>query len=172
MILSNSDIHEYMRNKALIITPFDEEIVRENGIDLRLGNEIARLKRTDSIFDTQSDVDKPDQFFNREVANSFIINPYERLLICTFESVELKNGLMGFVNLRSSYARVGLTLPPTIIDVGFKGQLTIGVVGGAFPVRLYAGDRFFHVVLAKLTSDSFRYHGAYLGQRGVTYPKF
>jgi len=66
---------------------------------------------------------------------------------------------MGFVNLRSSYARIGLSFPPTII-------------GGSFPIKLYAKDRFCHIVLAKLTSDSVSYRGVYLGQKGVTYPKF
>ncbi len=79
---------------------------------------------------------------------------------------------MGFVNLRSSYARIGLSLPPTIIDAGFKGQLTLHVTGGSFQIRLYAKDRFFHIALAKLTSDSVKYRGIYLGQKGVTYPKF
>jgi dCTP deaminase len=79
---------------------------------------------------------------------------------------------MGFVNLRSSFARVGLSLPPTIVDKGFKGQLTLHLIGGSFPIRLYAGDRLFHIILAKLASDSISYGGVYLGQRGVTYPKF
>jgi len=171
MILSNSEIHKHIKEKRLTINPIYEDTVRENGIDLRLGSEIARLKRTDLIFDPHGKNDY-EQFFKRESGESFIINPNERILVCTLEFIELENDLMGFVNLRSSYARVGLGLPPTIIDAGFKGQLTLHVIGGSFPVRLYAKDRFCHIALAKLTSDSVRYRGVYLGQRGVTYPKF
>jgi dCTP deaminase len=80
---------------------------------------------------------------------------------------------MGFVNLRSSYARIGLTIPPTIVDANFEGQLTIELVGGDFPVKLYAGDRFLHVVFARLSSIVEKpYSGKYQGQKGVRLPSF
>jgi dCTP deaminase len=79
--------------------------------------------------------------------------------------------LMGFVQLRSTYARLGLALPPTIIDANFSGQLTLEVLGGSFPVKIYAGDRFCHIIFAKLTSPVEKpYIGKYQLQRGVTLP--
>jgi dCTP deaminase len=171
MILSNSEIHKYIKEKKLVIDPFNEDTVRENGIDLRFGSEIARLKRSNTIFDPH-DKNEYEKFFEKEVKESFIINPYERVLVCTLEYIELRGDLVGLVNLRSSYARIGLSLPPTIVDTGFKGQLTLQIIGGSFPIRLYAGDRFCHIVLARLISDSISYKGVYLGQKGVTYPKF
>ncbi|NWG08702.1 MAG: dCTP deaminase [Nitrososphaerales archaeon] len=171
MILSHSEINRCIKEGRLVVEPFDKSIVRENGIDLRLGNEIARLRNTDVVFDVHGN-NRMEEFFERESNDSFVINPGERVLVCTFEYIELQSDLMGFLNLRSSYARVGLSLPPTVIDAGFRGQLTLYFMGGSFPIMLYAGDRFCHVVLAKLTSDSIRYRGTYLGQRGVTYPKF
>ncbi|MEM3382539.1 MAG: dCTP deaminase [Nitrososphaerales archaeon] len=170
MILSKSEIYEYIKEKKLIINPFNEDTIRENGIDLRFGNEIARLKKTNLIFDPHYK-NEYENFFEKENGEYFIINPDERILVCTLEYIELK-GLIGFVNLRSSYARLGLSLPPTIVDTGFKGQLTLQIMGGSFPIKLYARDRFFHIILAKLTSNSVRYKGVYLDQKGVTYPKF
>lgn len=171
MILSNSEIHNYIKERKLIIDPFNEDIVRENGIDLRFGNEIARLKKTNVIFDPHGKNEYRD-FFEKESGEHFIINPNERILVCTLERIELREDLTGFVNLRSSYARIGLSLPPTIVDIGFRGHLTLHIIGGSFPIKLYAGDRFCHIVLAKLTSDSVKYKGVYQGQEGVTYPKF
>ena len=79
---------------------------------------------------------------------------------------------MAFVELRSTYARLGLFIPPTIVDANFEGQLTIELVGGPFPVKLYKGDRFLHIIFAKLTSQVEKpYMGKYQGQRGVTLPK-
>jgi len=89
MILSNSDIHKHIKEKRLIINPFYEDTVRENDIDLRLGSEIARLKRTDLIFDTHGK-NEYEQFFEKESGESFIINPNERILVCTLELLELK----------------------------------------------------------------------------------
>ncbi|MCP8314748.1 MAG: dCTP deaminase [archaeon] len=172
MILSKTDIKRYVAEKRLKIEPFNEDLVQGNGVDLRLGNQIARLKPSKTVFDTRSTQINYEDFFTKEVGDSFLLVPQERILVHTLETIELDNSITGFVNLRSSYARIGLSLPPAAIDAGFKGQLTLEVIGGSFPIKLYAKDRFCHIALAKLTSDSVRYRGVYLGQRGVTYPKF
>jgi len=60
----------------------------------------------------------------------------------------------------------------TVVDAGFKGQIVIEVVGSAFPVKLYAGDRFLHLVLVRLSSPAQKpYSGNYQGQKGVRLPK-
>ena len=102
-----------------------------------------------------------------------IVYPDERVLVNTLEYVALPDDLMGFCCLRSTFARLGLFTPPTIIDAGFEGELVIELVGGAFPVKLYKGQRFLHVVFCKLTSPVEKpYRGQYQRQRGVVLPKF
>ncbi len=171
MILSDFDLWNYLRSKRLVIDPFEDEIVRENGLDLRIGRHIARFKQTNEELDTKnSDI---TQFYTLEEGDSFIIKPHEHVLLHTIEYMKLPTDLMGFVNLRSSYARIGLTIPPTIIDANFEGQLTIELVGSDFPVRLHAGERFLHVVFARLSSPVEKpYMGKYQGQRGVRLPSF
>lgn len=172
MILSDFDLWNYIRTGRLKIEPFSEEIVRENGIDLRIGTTVGRLKRTEKVFDTKGG-NNVEEFYELERGESFIIRPHEHVLLHTVEYLYLPKDLMAFVNLRSSYARVGLILPPTIVDANFQGQLTIELVGGEFPVRLYAYDRFVHLVFAKLSSQVERaYQGKYQGQRGVRLPTF
>ena len=171
MILSDLDLWNYINARRLVIEPFSDEIVRENGVDLRIGNTIARFKNTNKPFDIRSS-DAAD-FFTIEEGEAFVIKPHEHVLLHTVEYVKLPTDLMGFVNLRSSYARIGLTIPPTIIDANFQGQLTIELVGSDFPVRLYSGDRFLHVVFARLTSPVEKpYSGKYQGQTGVRLPSF
>jgi len=41
MILSDFDLENVIKAKRLIVKPFIKEIIRENGLDLRLANEIA-----------------------------------------------------------------------------------------------------------------------------------
>ncbi|MCS7126239.1 MAG: dCTP deaminase [Aigarchaeota archaeon] len=172
MILSDFDLWAYIKSGRLVIEPFDESIVRENGVDLRIGRAIARMKNLEKPLDTRDSTDI-EEYYSVEVADSFIIWPREHVLLHTLEYVKLPVDLMGFVNLRSSYARIGLSIPPTIIDANFEGELTIELVGGEFPVKLYAGDRFLHVVFAKLSSVVEKpYKGRYQGQRGVTLPSF
>ena len=46
MILSDFDLRNYIKTGRLKIEPFDESIIRENGLDLRLGNKIASIATT------------------------------------------------------------------------------------------------------------------------------
>lgn len=144
--------------------------MRENGIDLRVGNEIARFKKTDKVFDP----DNPDySFFDVQRGEEFIISPHEHVLLVTEEYMKLPNDVMAFVNLRSTFARLGLFIPPTIVDAGFEGQLTIEVVGSSFPVKIRRGTRFLHLIFARtLTPVENPYQGKYQGQKGVTIPRF
>ncbi|MEN3047755.1 MAG: dCTP deaminase [Candidatus Caldarchaeales archaeon] len=170
MILSDFDLWNYIKSGRLRVDPIFEDTVRENGLDLRIGEEIARLRPVEEVLDTMDgDVRR---FYQIERGGSFVIRPREHVLLHTVEYVSMPKDLMGFVNLRSTFARLGLSIPPTIIDADFEGQLTIEMVGGEFPVRLHAGQRFLHVVFAKLTSEvSSPYRGKYQGQKGVRLPE-
>ena len=174
MILSDREIEKYIRRRLLIIDPLKEDTIRENGVDLHLGNKIARLKQGKrKILDPRIGGLKPEEFYVVESGKEFILKPYEKALVYTLEYLEMPLDLMGFVELRSTYARCGLTIPPTVVDGGFKGNLTLGISGSSFPVKLYAGERFIHLVFARLTSKVKKpYSGKYQKQEGLTLPRF
>lgn len=172
MILSDSDLKSYIENKRIVITPFTEDCLRENGIDLRLGGEIARIKSSNMILDYKINVDL-ESYYQVEKGESFTINPHEHILITTLERIKLPVDVMAFIELRSTYARLGLTIPPTVVDANFEGQLTVGITGTAFPIKLYVGDRILHLIFAKLTNPTSKpYLGKYQYQSGVTLPIF
>jgi dCTP deaminase (EC 3.5.4.13) len=170
MILSDRDLKYYLEKGLIFIRPFSEEIIRENGIDLRIGPQFARLRKTDQVFEATKNV---EDFYTVTNSNHFIVFPHEHVLMTTMEYIELPNDVMAFVNLRSTFARLGLFIPPTIVDAGFKGQLTIEIVGSEFPIKLETGQRFLHLIFAKtLTPVENPYHGKYQYQYDVTLPKF
>jgi len=170
MILSDRDLKYYLEKGLIKITPFSDEIIRENGIDLRIGSQFARLRKTDEVFEIGKNI---EDFYIVTNYNRFIVFPHEHILMTTMEYIELPNDIMAFVNLRSTFARLGLFIPPTIVDAGFKGQLTIEVVGSEFPIKLESGQRFLHLIFAKtLTPVENPYHGKYQNQNNVTLPKF
>ena len=115
MILSDFDLRNYIKSGRLKIEPFSEEIIRENGLDLRLGNTIARLRKISKVFDYRSAANIND-YYVIEKGEYFIIEPNERVLLHTLEYIKLPPELMGFVNLRSTYARLGLSIPPCIAE--------------------------------------------------------
>lgn len=172
MILGDYDIHLLLRAGDLVIEPFNEEIVRENGLDLRLGRMYCRFKRVDKVLDPRDPGD-PKEYYDCGESDEIIIPPNQHVLLHTLEYIRLPPYIAGLVNLRSTWARTGIYAPPTIVDAGFEGELTIEIVGSSFPVKLYAGDRFLHLVLVKLNTPAHKpYDGTYKGQKGVRLPKF
>jgi len=172
LILSDRDILTLIRAGDIVIEPFEPEIVRENGLDLRLGPGYCRFKLVSSILDPRNPGD-PKEFYECGESNVIIVYPKEHLLLHTLEYIKLPDYIAGLVNLRSTWARTGIYVPSTAVDAGFEGQLTIEVIGSSFPVKLYAGDRFLHLLLVKLGTPSAKpYSGEYQKQRGVKLPKF
>lgn len=173
MILSKQGLLEAIKSGKLIIEPFDEEIVRENGVDLRIGDEVAILLNNPEPIDPDkiSEYNLTEYYKVVKIDKGFVLQPYMKVLISTLEYIKMPDDIAGFVELRSTFARLGLSIPPTVIDSGFEGQLTLEIHGGAFPVILKKGMRFAHIVFMKLTSKTEPYKGKYQGQRGVTLPR-
>jgi len=169
LILGDRDLKYYLEKGRITISPLFQDTIRENGVDLRVGGEVARFKEINEVYEDGKDI---RSFYDIEKGNEFVIYPNEHVLLVTEEYVKLPNDVMAFVNLRSSFARLGILAPPTIVDAGFEGQLTIEVLGSAFPVKIKRGTRFLHLIFARtLTPVENPYRGKYQGQQGVTLTK-
>ena len=172
MILSDTDLREYLRSGRLVVDPLDWGIVRENGLDLGLGPEyceILPLRLTLTVGEGD-----PSRYYRCREADDYVeLKPFTHYLLHTLEYLALPDDLMGFVELRSTFARLGFLIPPTIVDAGFRGQLTVEVVTPPYPTRVRVGTRFLHVVFARtLTPVKNTYRGRYQGQAGVTLPRW
>lgn len=171
--MSDWDIRVYIEKRLLVIEPLFEDTIRENGVDLRFGYRFCRFRGGGILIDTNV-MNVLDVLDCVDVCKDegFIIKPYEHALATTLEWVELPHDLVGLVNLRSSFARAGIYIPPTVIDAGFKGNITIELIGGPNPVKIYPEQRFLHVVFLRTSSPVHRpYQGKYQGQLSVTPPK-
>lgn len=92
----------------------------------------------------------------------------------TKETLSLPDDLMAFVELRSTWARKGFMLPPTIVDAGFVGNLTLEIINmmdSPDDSDLPIGQPFAHLIFAKTTSPCVSYKGKYQGQHGITEAK-
>ena len=110
-VLSDVDLLNYIKSGKLKVIPLSEDTIRENGLDLRLGGQLARFKGTSKVFEPGADL---RDFYEIEEAEDFLIRPHEHVLLHTIEYIKLPNDLMGFVNLRSTFARLGLFIPPCL----------------------------------------------------------
>jgi dCTP deaminase len=175
MILSDVDLMDAIKNKRLMIHPFSEDTVRENGIDLRLADEIAHHAgvKEDFLLDPSDEESIKKCFSVEKGAASMVLKSGEHVLLSTHEYIEMPDDLVGFVELRSTWARHGLSLPPTIIDAGFKGTVTLAVSNNApYSIVLKPKLRFAHIVFVKTSSRVKNpYTGGYYEQRGIKIPK-
>jgi len=170
-ILSDAGLRKRIEEGELLVDPLYPDTIRENGLDLRLGRMYCRLKRVWHVLDVRGG-GLPEDYYECGEDESFIVYPHEHILLHTEETIGLPSDMAGLVNLRSTYARLGLFIPATVVDAGFRGQLTIEVVGGEYPVRLYPGERFIHLVLLQLDQPAMKpYSGSYQDQKGVRLPK-
>ena len=174
-VLSDFDLSNMIRSKRLVIDPFTKDIIRENGIDFRLDNEVAHHKNLgkDFIMDP-SDANMIASAYDLEKnLDKIVIGSREQVLLSTMEYMELPDDIMSMVELRSTWARHGLCMPPTIVDAGFKGNITLEVFNNApYSIALKPGVRFAHMIFIKTSNKVTNlYAGKYSGQRGVKLPK-
>ena len=95
---------------------------------------VIRVRR--SLFDSAD-------LWTHEEADTFDIEPRGFVLAQTLERVALPNDLMGLVEGRSSWARVGLSVHLTApkIDPGFDGTITLEIANmGPATVQLVAEE--------------------------------
>ncbi|MCC6045229.1 MAG: dCTP deaminase [Ignisphaera sp.] len=172
MILSDFDLINYIKSGRLVVEPFSEDIVRENGLDLRIDGEVCILSNTNAVLDPYSTTTDLSLFYRCFKAEEFIFEPRSIYLATTIEYIKVPPELMAFVELRSTFARMGLSIPPTIIDGGFEGQITIEIHTSTFPIKIRRGTRFLHIVFSKVSTPIQKpYSGKYQGQRGARPPQ-
>jgi len=95
------------------------------------------------------------------INDQLTIEPKKFALARTKEWVEFPIDLVGLCNLRSTYARKGLFIPPTVVDAGFKGRLVIEIVNiSDQPYTFRQGERFLHLIVARC-QGAIPYSGKY-----------
>lgn len=147
--------------------PVAESQIGETSIDLRLGRTFVKLRKQVGItvapssglsalkglFDTHEC--PPVDTFGRPT--EFILEPQEFILGVTFEKVILSNDIVGIVEGRSTYARLGMSMHQTApwIQPGWEGQITLEFLNaGPLRLSLIPGlDRPCQLSFMRLTSE-------------------
>jgi len=170
MILANDELKKLISLGRLKVDPLYPDTVRENGLDLRVGGEYAIYAYEGAVV-KPCELEDAKPLFRVVKADEVVIPPRNFVLLTTEEYVKMPDDVVGLANLRSTLARFGLVISPTVIDVGFEGNITIEVVNESpNTIVLKRGVRFLHLVLVKAEGRAV-YAGSYQGQRGVTPPK-
>lgn len=163
MIWSDKAIKDGQRCGKINISPFDEDMIQPNSIDLTLDDEILVYSRLFKRFKT------------RRLSKGFKLKPGRFILASTAEKVSLGNGVCAQVDGKSSYGRKGLLVHVTAgwVDSGFCGNITLEMATLGQPIRLEPGMPICQLVLYDAYPSEKPYGSEGLGshyqnQKGVT----
>lgn len=160
MILSRPDILKYLEEKRLIIEPeVSNDRIAQVSIDLRLGRKFSQFKEKPkyiSAIRVDPSLWSAPGLWDHNEADTFKLAPGGFVLTQTLEVVHIPHDLVGLVEGRSSWARVGITIHVTApkIDPGFNGPITLEMANfGCVPVELVAGeDKPAQLMLMRITT--------------------
>ncbi|HFZ1424913.1 TPA: dCTP deaminase [Serratia marcescens] len=152
MRLCDRDIEAWLDSEKLVISP-RPPLERINGatVDVRLGNQFRVFRgHTAPFIDLSGPKDEVSAALDRVMSDeivlpegeAFFLHPGELALAVTFESVTLPNDLVGWLDGRSSLARLGLMVHVTAhrIDPGWHGRIVLEFYNsGKLPLALRPG---------------------------------
>jgi len=149
MRLSDQDIEQQIEQGKIIIEPQpNENAIAGISVDLRLSNSFRVFSNnTVTHLDLSGDRDQlasdMERIMSKEIVvddgEAFFIHPGELVLGATLESVTIPEDLVGWLDGRSSLARLGLMVHVTAgrIDPGWQGQIVLEFFNnGKLPLAL------------------------------------
>jgi dCTP deaminase len=158
MVLSRRDILRRLNDGSVRFDPqVPSEAIKQVSVDLRLGRtftvfrerqHVAAIRISKELF-----TENEDLWLSKE-EDFYILEPRKFVLAQTMEKVTLPNDLMGLVEGRSSWARLGISIHVTApkIDPGYSNYITLEMANhGETAIQLVAGQSPCQLILLKLT---------------------
>lgn len=186
MKLSDRDIIQHLKIGKIGIEPTpDHSKIKGISVDLRLDNKFRVFNDHTAPFIDLSgekeemqkimDVVMGDEVVIKE-GEAFFLHPGELALAATFESVSIPDDLVGWLDGRSSLARLGLMVHVTAhrIDPGWHGQIVLEIFNsGKLPLALRPGMDICAINFETLSSAAIkpynkRADAKYRNQKGPT----
>ena len=185
MRLCDKDIEESIRQGQIEISPTpDSSMISGVSVDIRLGNEFRVFQdHTAPYIDLSGPKEEMqkamDSVMSDEIVipdgEAFFLHPGELALAVTYESVTLPDDIVGWLDGRSSLARLGLMVHVTAhrIDPGWSGQIVLEFYNsGKLPLALRPKMKIAALNFETMSSSALRPYNKrddakYKGQMGA-----
>lgn len=186
MKLSDRDIIQHLKDGKIAIEPQPaSEKIKGISVDLRLDNRFRVFNdHTAPYIDLSGPRDEVQRIMDTVMGDeiiigegeAFFLHPGELALAATYESVTIPDDLVGWLDGRSSLARLGLMVHVTAhrIDPGWHGQIVLEIFNsGKLPLALRPGMDICAINFETLSSASAkpynkRSDAKYRNQQGPT----
>ena len=170
MILSGKEIKRLVKQGRIKITPFDPGLVGAGSIDLRLGNTFRVFKKHPKSIAIHNEVDytKGSTLIKLKKGESITIQPGHFVTANTVEEIDLPVDIAGWLEGRSSLARLGIAIHITAgyVHPGSKGKQVLEISNvSSSSVALFSGTRICQLVLEEVKNPGKRYSGRFAGQK-------
>ncbi len=154
-----------MKKGKIKISPLEDSQIGGASVDLTLSDKWEFFKK--ELMGKTVDLSKTpfQKSFNTKYSKEIVLKPGEMCLATTVEKITLSSDVMGKLEGRSRFARMGLVIHITsaLIQPGSNNHQVLEIVNLApFPVKLHAGMRISQVVfetLGKKTSKPYAKFG-------------
>lgn len=177
MKLSDQDIQHRLDEGSIQIDPMAKAKLGPVSIDLTLDHRFLYFRHEQmSVIDVEEGLDAADAMASLDVVEGerFVLQPKSFALGATAERVKIPSDLVGWLDGRSSLARIGLMVHATAhtLEPGWDGVITLEFFNaGNVALALRPGMRVCAVSFEPLTSPAAkpydRKDGAkYVGQSG------
>lgn len=167
MILSKSEIIKEMDAGRIIVEPFLEENLGPASIDLRVSNEFRIFKKVHEIFHVTDDVDYSTITTVRKVNDYFLLMPGETVHSITMEKITLADNICGWLEGRSTFARIGLMVHITasFMQPGISNKQVLEINNVApIPLAIYPNTKICQFIFERLDGKA-TYSGKFCKQQ-------
>lgn len=157
MILSDNDIRGLLKEGRMKITPLSGEQIGPASVDLTLSDEWYFFKDEYSRKIVDLKETGFQKVFDVRRVKAITLKPGELCLGKTVERITLPGDVMGRLEGRSRFARMGVIIHTTsaVVQPGSDNRQVLEIVNLApFPIKLHAGMRISQVVFEQLQSPT------------------
>ena len=185
MILNDKQIKKLAEGG--MITPFVDKSVSNGismglqsyGYDICVGSEFKIFTNIKGNVVADPKNFSEDNFITVKNDESILIPPNSFALCHSRETFKMPRDVTGLVTLKSSYCRVGLGHPPSVIEAGWCGVLVLELVNhSSNPVRVYSNTGISQILFfrGKEAAVSYadkkgKYQNQGEGQEKITFAK-
>ena len=165
MFLSDVDIKKAIKKGEIKIKPLNPAQIGPGSVDLTLGDTFWFFR--EKYLGTMVDLEKVGfkKATQKVKADAVVLAPGEMCLAISKEKITLAPGIMGRLEGRSRYARMGLAVHITsaVVQPGSSNHQVFEIFNSApFAIMLHQGMRISQVVFARTespTSKPYAKHG-------------
>ncbi|MCA9511480.1 MAG: dCTP deaminase [Myxococcota bacterium] len=165
-VLTRDAIRRELAAGRLVVDPLADDQIGPASIDLTLGDEIRVIERGPAPIDIRESSDYREHTRVASLAEPYVLAPGATIHGITRERVDLPSDLVGFLEGRSRFARLGLMIHVTsaLVQPGVRNHqvLEMGNISG-HPLRIHAGVRICQLVLMRTEGEAI-YRGRFAQQ--------